>query len=119
MSAPRVKPAPPPRRSPWDTAAAVIIAALALLSAAASVLLSTFFVMAVDACGPDNCDFSWLTWAYVVTWGGVAVALAVGVAGMVRAAWRGTVMWVWPALTIGLVLVTFVAGVLLAGSVAR
>ena len=117
MTAPWVT--PPPRRSPWDTAATVVIGVLALAAAAASVLFSTFFVMAVDACGPDNCDFSWLTWAYVVAWGGVGLSLVVAVVGMVRAAWRGTVMWVWPALATGLVLVTFVAGALLAGSVAR
>ncbi len=119
MTAPGLRPAPPPLRSPWDTAATVIIAVLAVSAAAGSVLLSALFVMAVDACGPDNCDFSRLTWAYVVTWGGVGLALAAGMVGMVRAAWKGTVMWVWPAAATGLVLVTFAAGALLAGSVAR
>lgn len=107
----------PARRSARDTAATVIAAALALLAAAVSLALSPFFVMATDACGSDDCDFSRLTLAYVVTWGGIGLAAVVAIVGMVRAARRGTPMWKWPALALLLVVVTFAAGGLLSMSV--
>lgn len=106
-------------RSPGEVAVTVFAAALALLAAAASVLLSPFFVMATDPCGADNCDFSRLTWAYVVTWGGVAVAVVLAVVGMALAARRRTRMWIWPVSAFLLVVVTFAGGVLLAGSVVQ
>lgn len=93
------------------------MSALAVLAALASVGFSPFFVMATDACGPDNCDESKLTWAYVVTWGGVAVAVVVALAGLVRAARRGTTMWIWPALALVVVGATFACGFALATSV--
>jgi hypothetical protein len=106
-----------PPHSTADRAATVVTAILAVLTAGASVMLSPFFVMATDACGSDNCDLSRLNWAYVVTWGGVALAVVVAVAGVVRAARRGTVMWIWPVVAIALVVVTFGLGFLLATSV--
>lgn len=106
-----------PDRPVSDRLATVLTAVLALLAGAGSVLISPFFVMTTDACGPDNCNFAWLTWAYVVTWGGVAVAAVVAVAGVVRAARRGTVMWIWPVVAVALVALTFGIGFLLAASV--
>jgi hypothetical protein len=95
----------------------VLMSVLAALAAVVSVGLSPFFVMATDACGPRECDESKLTWAYLVTWGGVALAVAVAVAGMVRAARRGSALWLWPALALVLVIGTFAGGFVLAGSV--
>ena len=114
MTPPR---APRPPRPVSDRVATVFTAALALLAGAGSVLISPFFVMTTDACGPDNCNFTWLTWAYVVTWGGVALAAVVAVVGMVRAARQGTVMWIWPVVAVALVALTFGVGFLLAASV--
>jgi hypothetical protein len=85
-----------PPRPASDRVATVFAALLAILAGAGSVMLSPFFVMATDACGADNCNLDRLTWAYVVTWGGVALAAVVAVAGVVRAARRGTAMWIWP-----------------------
>jgi hypothetical protein len=95
----------------------VFTALLAVLAGAGSVMLSPFFVMTTDACGADNCNLSRLTWAYVVTLGGVALAAVVAVVGVVRAARRGTVMWIWPVVAVALVAVTFGIGFLLATSV--
>ncbi|MCW1959580.1 MAG: hypothetical protein KIH64_013765, partial [Mycobacterium sp.] len=72
-----------------DRTATVIAAVLALLAAAGSVMISPFFVMTTDSCGPDNCEMSRLTLAYVVTWGGGALAAVGAGAGMIRAARRG------------------------------
>lgn len=107
----------PPRRPASDRVATVFTSVLAVLAGAGSVMISPFFVMTTDACGADNCNLTWLTWAYVVTWGGVAVAAVVAVAGMVRAARRGTVMWIWPVVAVALVAVSFGVGFLLAASV--
>lgn len=51
--------------------------------------------------------------------GGVAVAVIGSVIGIVRAAHRGTAMWIWPALGVVVIAVSFGVGVLLAGRVAR
>jgi hypothetical protein len=110
-------PPPHPHHSTADRIATVVTALLAVLTAGAAVLLSPFFVMTTDACGSDNCDLSRLNWAYVVTWGGVALAAVLAVAGVVRAARRGTVMWIWPVVAIALIVLTFGLGFLLATSV--
>lgn len=109
---------PHPHRSVADRLATVVLAAMAVLATLASLFFSPFFVMATDSCGHQNCRDSLITWAYVVTWGGVALAAVVGVAGMIAAARRHTRMWVWPALALLLVVVTFVIGAQLASSAA-
>lgn len=112
-----MNPEPPAHHSTGDRVATVIAAVVAVLAAAGSVMFSAFFVMTTDGCGPDNCHMTMLTWAYVVTWGGVALAALIAVIGMIRAARRGTAMWIWPAAAIALVVVTFGLGFLLAASV--
>lgn len=108
----------PHHRSALDRLGSVVMSVLALLAALVSLFASPFFVMSTDACGPDDCRDSAITWAYVVTWGGVGLAAVVAVAGMVYAARRRTLMWAWPALALVLVVVTFVIGAQLASSVA-
>jgi hypothetical protein len=107
----------PDHRPNSDRVATVFTAVLAVLAGTGSVLISPFFVMTTDACGADNCNFTWLNWAYVVTWGGVALAAVIAVAGMVRAARRGTMMWIWPVVATAVVAFTFGIGFLLAASV--
>ncbi len=112
-----MNPEPPAPRPASDRLITMVMGALAVLAAVGSLGLSPFFVMATDACGPDNCDESKLTWAFVVTWGGVALAAVVAVVGLVRAARRGTAMWMWPTVALVLVFVTFAWGFALAVSV--
>ncbi|MBU3705767.1 MAG: hypothetical protein FGM50_03675 [Mycobacterium sp.] len=107
------------RRAPLDRAAAVTLSVVATLAGLGSVAFSLFFVMATDSCGPDNCSGSRLVLSYVVTWGGVAMAGVVAIAGMVAAARRGMPLWVWPLLALVLVAATFAAGAALAMSVVR
>lgn len=110
-------PAPQPPHSTADRTATVVGAVLAVLAGVGSVLISPFFVMTTDACSADNCHFALLNWAYVVTWGGVALAAVIAVVGVVRAARRGTVMWIWPVVAVALIALTFGLGFLLAASV--
>ena len=111
--------APEHSRRPGDTVATAVLGALAVLAAAGAVLVSPFFVMATDSCGSDNCDMSRITLAYVVTWGGVALAAAIAVLGIVRAARRHRTMWHWPAVALAMVAVSFALGAYLATSVTR
>ena len=105
------------RRSPVDRAVTVVMCVVAAVAAGCSVVSSFFFVMATDSCGSDNCDLSKITWAYALTWGGVGVALALSVTGLIMAARRGTAMWVWPVMALVLVLATFAGGAAVAMSV--
>lgn len=105
-------------RSAADRVASIVLSLLTALATAVSLFFSPFFVMATDSCGHNNCRDSLVTWAYVVTWGGVALGVVVAVAGMITAARRRTAMWVWPALALLLVVVTFVIGAQLASSAA-
>ncbi len=95
------------------------MSALAAVAGFGSFAFSWFFVMATDSCGPDNCHESRLWMAYVLTWGGIAIAVIVAVAGMIRAARRGTALWVWPALAVLLIGLTWAGGAALATAVAR
>ena len=105
------------RRSSADRVVTALVCVVAALAAICSVVFSFFFVMATDSCGPDNCDLSKITWAYALTWGGVGVALALSVTGLIMAARRGTAMWIWPTMALVLVLATFAGGAALAMSV--
>ena len=111
-------PAPHFHRSPADRVASIVMSVLAVAAGLVSAFFSPFFVMATDACGHNDCRDELVTWAYVVTWGGLALAAIVGVVGMVVAARRKTAMWIWPALALFLVVTTFVIGAQLASSAA-
>ena len=111
-------PAPHAHRSPVDRVATIVLTVLAVLTGMVSLFFSPFFVMSTDACGHNNCRDWLVTWAYAVTWGGLAVAALIGVVGMIVAARRGTTMWIWPAWALALVVVTFVIGAQLASSAA-
>ena len=51
-----------------------------------------------------------------MTWGGVAVAVIVGASGIIVAAVRGRMMWIWPTLALVLIVVALGIGVHLADS---
>jgi hypothetical protein len=104
------------QRSKTDTIATVIMFVLAAIAGVLSVSFSFFFVMATDPCS-HNCDTSALNWAYAVTWGGVAGAAIVAVGGIIFAAARKRVMWVWPTIALALIVVAVVIGAQLANSV--
>jgi len=104
------------RHSVVDITITSILSGVAALAALGSVWFSLFFVMATDSCG-EQCSYNALTAAYVVTWGGVGFAVLVGASGVIVAAVRGWVMWVWPALALALIVTALAIGVHLADSV--
>ena len=110
-------PVPPRRHSVVDITLTVILSALTVMCALGAVAFSFFFVMAADSCGSRSCDYDALGAAYLVTWGGIGVAILVGATGVIVAAVRTRTMWFWPAVSLLLVAVSTGIGVSLADSV--
>ena len=111
-------PPPVPRRhSGVDIALTVILSVLAAAFALGAVSFSFFFVMATDSCGPRHCDYDALGAAYLVTWGGIGLAILVGAVGIIVAAIRKLTMWFWPAASLLIIIATTGAGLSLANSV--
>ena len=111
-------PDPPPHRrrhSVVDITITSILSVVAGLAALGAVGFSFFFVMAADSCN-ESCSDTALDAAYIVTWGGVGFAVLLGASGVIVAAVRGRVMWVWPALSLGIIVAAFGMGVHLADS---
>jgi hypothetical protein len=104
------------RRSLIDIVITSVMSAFAVLAALGTLWYSLFFAMATDSCG-TQCNDAVLGSAYLVTWGGVATAAVVAVAGIVIAAKRGWVMWVWPTVALGMIVAALVIGAYLASSV--
>ena len=110
-------PAHPPRRhSVVDVTITSILSVVAALAALATLAFSMFFAMATDSCG-EQCNYSTLNNAYLVTWGGVAVAVLLGVSGVLVAAVRGRLMWIWPTLALVLIAASAFAGAMFANAV--
>ncbi len=78
---------------------------------------SFFFVMATDSCGSRHCDYDALGAAYLVTWGGIGLAILVGAVGIIVAAIRKLTMWYWPAASLLIIIASTGAGLSLANSV--
>ncbi|MGB9249126.1 MAG: hypothetical protein WCC28_05015 [Mycobacterium sp.] len=106
----------PRRHSVVDITITSILSVLAALAAMGTVGFSFFFVMATDSCN-EHCAYGALNAAYAVTWGGVGIAVLIGVSGAIVAAVRGWLMWIWPALALLLILVALGIGVHLADTV--
>lgn len=107
----------PQQRSTADIIATIVAFVLAAAAGVLSFAFSPLFAMATDPCGNNNCDTTAITWAYWVTWGGLGVAVVVAIGGALFAAVRQRRMWLWPTAALALIIVTFIAGSLLAGSV--
>src|SRR5271156_4027594 len=101
----------PRRHSVVDITLTSILSVVAALAALGTVGFSFFFVMAADSCD-ERCAYEALDAAYAVTW--VGVAILIGVSGVIVAAVRGWLMWIWPALALLLILVALGIGVHLA-----
>jgi hypothetical protein len=95
----------------------VILSVLAGVFALGAVSFSFFFVMATDSCGARHCEYDALGAAYLVTWGGIGLAILVGVVGIIVAAIRTLTMWFWPAGSLLIIVASTGAGLSLANSV--
>ena len=106
----------PRRHSVVDITLTSILSVVAGLAALGTVCFSFFFVMATDSCN-EHCDTAALNAAYLVTWGGVGLAVVIGASGVIVAAVRGWLMWIWPMLALALIVVALGIGVHLADAV--
>ncbi|UMB69905.1 hypothetical protein [Mycobacterium paraterrae] len=97
-----------------DVTLTVVLGILAGLGALGGVSFSFLFVMATDSCGSHACNYDALNAAYIVTWGGIGVAILVGAVGIIAAAVRNHLMWIWPAISLLLIGVSVGIGVHLA-----
>ncbi len=98
--------------STTDTVATVLLWIALVLVGGVGGFFSLFAVMATDGCstGPDDpCNYATINAAFVVAWGGLAVAAAVAIGGTVWAVQKRTAIFVWPL--IGLILVVVALGV--------
>jgi hypothetical protein len=103
----------PRRHSVVDITITSIVSAVAGIAALGSLWFSLFFAMATDSCG-EQCDYAALNAAYLVTWGGVGVAVLLGASGIIVAAVHGWMMWIWPTLALVLIVAALLIGMLLA-----
>jgi cytochrome bd-type quinol oxidase subunit 2 len=106
----------PRRHSVVDITLTSILCVVATLAAIGTVGFSFLFVMATDSCN-EHCAYGALNAAYAVTWGGVGIAVLIAVAGVIFAAVRGWLMWIWPAFALLLILIALGVGLHLADTV--
>lgn len=88
---------------------------VAAVAALGSLWYSLFFSMATDSCGPQ-CNYTTMGLAYLVAWGGIAIAVIGGITGLIIAARRGRIMWIWPTLALVVIVLALVSGAWLASS---
>ncbi len=101
-----------------DVLATGALGLLLLAAGAAALFMSPFLVMATDSAG-EKAKVGLMGWAFAVTWGGAAIGVLGAIAGVIWAARHHGPMWVWPAVGIAVVGVSFALGALLATRVAK
>lgn len=116
---PRYAPPPPPpavRRSTADTVATALLMALLVAVGGFAALWTLFGMMATDRCSPgpnDPCNDALIGVAYLVGWGGLALAGILALTGTIRASRKAQPMFVWPLMGLLLVVVSVIGWVLL------
>jgi len=98
--------------STTDTVLTILLWIALIVVGGVGGFFSLFAVMATDRCspGPANpCNYTTINFAFLVAWGGLALAAAVAIGGTIWAARRRAAKFVWPL--IGLVLVITALGV--------
>lgn len=99
-------------RSTSDTVATILLWIALVVVGGVGGFFSLFAVMATDRCGgsDDPCNYTTINAAFMVAWGGLALAAAVALGGTIWAASKKTTMFVWPLIGLVLVVVALVLG---------
>ncbi|KAA8890388.1 hypothetical protein F3087_03575 [Nocardia colli] len=111
------RPTPQPPQRTWDLVLTIVLYSCAALLGMLAAYATIFFAFAADACGPKNCNDSYLGAAFIVSWGGTAVALVGSLVMIVIAGLKRWYMWYWPVLAALLIVASFAGGVALASQV--
>lgn len=101
----------------WDLVLAIVLYSGAALLGLVAAYATCFFAFAADSCGANNCNDSYLGAAFIVSWGGTAVALVGSLVMIIVAAMKRWYMWYWPILAGILIVASFAGGVALASQV--
>jgi hypothetical protein len=104
---------PPPRRpqlKPVDKALTWLLCAVLVMVAGIGFLWSLFGMMATDRCSGYPCSDGLIGAAYVVAWGGIALAFALTLLGIRAAMARGWIAFIWPAVGLVLTVLALVSG---------
>ena len=95
----------PKRRSTIDIIVTSLMFVLAVPAGLFSFFFSAFWFMNdCETCNPP------IGWAVLAAWGGIAVATVIAILGLAVAVPRGKVMWIWPTVAFGLIVVGYVIG---------
>ncbi|MFI6042159.1 hypothetical protein ACIA8C_11025 [Nocardia sp. NPDC051321] len=108
---------PQPQQRTWDLVLAIVLYSGAALLGLVAAYATCFFAFAADSCGANNCNDSYLGAAFIVSWGGTALALVGALIMIIVAAMKRWYMWYWPVLAAIMIVGSFAAGVALASQV--
>jgi hypothetical protein len=97
----------PKRPSTIDIIVTSLMCVFAVAAGVYSFFTSAFWAMGWAECATCNPP---IAWAYLATWGGIGVATVIAILGVVVAGVRGKVMWIWPTLALGLIVVGYIIG---------
>ncbi|MFI7001206.1 hypothetical protein [Nocardia sp. NPDC050175] len=111
------QPTPQPQQRTWDLVLTIVLYSCAALLGLLAAYATLFFAFATDACGTNNCNDSYLGAAFIVSWGGTALALVGSLVMIIVAGLKRWYMWYWPVLAALLIVASFASGVALASHV--
>lgn len=111
------QPTPQPPQRTWDLVLTIVLYSCAAVLGMLAAYATIFFAFAADSCGPNNCNDSYLGAAFIVSWGGTALALVGSLVMIVVAGLKRWYMWYWPVLAALLIVGSFAGGVALASQV--
>ncbi|WP_433660545.1 hypothetical protein ACQPW1_47800 [Nocardia sp. CA-128927] len=111
------QPTPQPQQRTWDLVLTIVLYSCAALLGLLAAYATVFFAFAADACGANNCNDSYLGAAFIVSWGGTALALVGSLIMIIVAGLERWYMWYWPVLAAVLIVASFFGGVALASQV--
>ncbi|MFI6171081.1 hypothetical protein ACIBCN_30180 [Nocardia sp. NPDC051052] len=106
-----------PQPRTWDLVLAIVLYSCAALLGLVAAYATLFFAFAADSCGANNCNDGYLGAAFIVSWGGTALALVGSLIMIIVAGMKRWYMWYWPVLAAIMIVGSFAAGVALASQV--
>lgn len=98
----------------WDVILGWTLFGFACLIGLCAAYATIFFAFAADSCNDQTCNSDYIGLAFVVSWGGTAVALVGALVMLIVSTVKGWLMWYWPVIATAIVVGGFFAGFALA-----